>query len=484
VTDPTGTYRYCSFTSGPTLLLRHLGRMLTGMHLLVVGLIGLLAAGCSEPLVRNDLDAIKARGELVFITRNNATCYYEGPYGPTGFEYELVKAFADHLGVKVRPLVIEEEAEMVAALRRGAADLIAAGFPFGKQAARLVTLGPGYYKITQLVVGRRGGPEIRKIQDLGDDPIWITGSSNRLELLKQLQIDHPRLNWQTLNEYSSEELLQMVWNRALPLAMVDSTMVAMNRRYFPELMTRLEMGQPQDLAWAIHPQSRHLLAAVRSWFAQQSTQDKIKGLTEHYYSHLEDFDYVDLIRFRERIGKRLPQYRTYFEEAAAKYSLDWQLVAAQAYQESHWDPGAISFTGVRGIMQLTQDTAKTLGVQDRMAVKETIFAGTRYLARLHRMLDDEIPEPDRTFMALAAYNIGFGHLRDARKLAMRLNKPANTWYGVRAVLPLLRQKKYYQTVERGYARGDEAVQYVDRIRTYHRILNNVLAPPPVIEFGG
>jgi membrane-bound lytic murein transglycosylase F len=266
--------------------------------------------------------------------------------------------------------------------------------------------------------------------------------------------------------------------------MVDSTMVAMNRRYFPELMTRLEMGQPQDLAWAIHPQSRHLLAAVRSWFAQQSTQDKIKGLTEHYYSHLEDFDYVDLIRFRERIGKRLPQYRTYFEEAAAKYSLDWQLVAAQAYQESHWDPGAISFTGVRGIMQLTQDTAKTLGVQDRMAVKETIFAGTRYLARLHRMLDDEIPEPDRTFMALAAYNIGFGHLRDARKLAMRLNKPANTWYGVRAVLPLLRQKKYYQTVERGYARGDEAVQYVDRIRTYHRILNNVLAPPPVIEFGG
>ena len=460
---------------------RSFSRVLTGM---LVCLLGLLAGGCDEPLVRNDLEALKSRAELVFITRNNATCYYEGPYGPTGFEYDLVKAFAEHLGVKVRPVVVEEEAEMVAALHRGEADLIAAGLPFGHQSAQLVALGPGYYKITQLLVGRRGGPEIRKIEEVGDNTIWMTGSSTRLDLLKQLGSTHPGLNWQTLSEFSSEELLQMVWNRTVPLALVDSTIMAMNQRYYPELLIRLQLGQPQDLAWATHPHRRHLMAAVRSWFALPSTQDRIKGLNEHYYSHLEDFDYIDLVRFRERIGNRLPQYRRFFEEAAALYALDWQLVAAQAYQESHWDPEAVSFTGVRGIMQLTQDTAKTVGVKDRLAVKETILGGTRYLARLHRMLDDQIPEPDRTFMALAAYNIGFGHLRDARKLAMRLNKPANTWYGIRAVLPLLRQKKFYTTLERGYARGDEAVQYVDRIRTYHRVLNNTLSPPLVVDFEG
>ncbi len=468
----------CKRTAQDSLSWRS-GRLLKGVLIVLLALM----AGCEGPLVRNDLEALKARGELVFITRNNAACYYEGPYGPTGFEYDLAKAFADHLGVKVRPLVIEEEAEMVAALHRGEADLIAAGLPFGKQSARLVPLGPGYHKIRQLLIGRRGGPEIRKIEELGDHTIWMTGSSTRLDLLRDLKGAHSGLNWQIMSDFSSEELLQMVWNRAVPLALVESTTVSMNQRYYPELTIRLQLGEPQDLAWAVHPQNRHLMAAVRAWFALPATQDRIKGLNEHYYSHLQDFDYVDLVRFRERIANRLPQYRQHFEEAAALYALDWQLVAAQAYQESHWDPNAVSFTGVRGIMQLTQDTAKTIGVQNRLAVKETIFGGTRYLARLHRMLDDQIAEPDRTFMALAAYNIGFGHLRDARRLAMRLNKPADTWYGIRGVLPLLRQKKFYTTLERGYARGDEAVQYVDRIRTYHRILNNTLAPPAA-DFGG
>jgi membrane-bound lytic murein transglycosylase F len=447
-------------------------------------LTGTLSAGCQERLFLNDLEALKARGELVFITRNNATCYYEGPYGPSGFEYDLVKAFADHLGVTPRTLVIEEEAEMVSALRSGKADIIAAGFPFGPRSAQLLALGPGYIKVSQQVIGRRGGPEIRKVEDLAGNAIWTTGSSIRLELLNGLKNDNPRLAWEIHSEYSAEELLQMVWKNSVPLAVIESTTMAMNQRNFPELVVRMELGENQELAWGIDPHKRKLVAEIRNWFDRQETQEKIKGLTVHYYSHLEDFDYVDLVHYRERIATRLHHYQRHFEEAARTYGLDWQLVAAQAYQESHWDPDATSFTGVRGIMQLTQDTAKTLGVQNRMAVKETIFAGTRYLARLHRMIDSEIREPDRTYMALAAYNIGFGHLRDARRLAMRLEQPANSWYGVRAVLPLLRQKKYYTTLERGYARGDEAVQYVDRIRTYHNVLVNTLSAENGTNGGG
>jgi len=446
--------------------------------------IGLWVASCDKPLFLNDLEAIKARGELIVITRNNSICYYEGPQGPTGFEYDLAKAFADHLGVALRPLVIEDEADMITALRNGQADLIAAGIPFGKRSTRLLALGPGYLEVKQEVVGRRGGSAINDISELSDSSIWITSNSARIEALNALKVKYADLSWQTLSDYSSEELLQMVWNRSLPLTIVDSNMFAMNRRYYPELVVHFDVGHARKLAWAMHPQNRQLQKEVVHWFAKSETQDLIQSLKDYYFSHLEDFDYVDLARYRRRIQQRLPKYQAHFQEAAQLYGLDWQLVAAQAYQESHWNPRAKSFTGVRGIMMLTQETAKTLGLKNRLEAKDSIFAGAQYLAKLHQMIGDEVSEPDRTLMALAAYNLGFGHLQDARTLADRLGKTSNTWPGVRSVLPLLQKKKYYSSLPNGYARGSEAVQYVDRIRTYHKVLIMALLPDGALGIGG
>jgi membrane-bound lytic murein transglycosylase F len=439
-------------------------------------LVGVLVSSCNKPLILNDLEVIKARGELTFITRNSITCYYEGPHGPTGFEYELVKAFADHLGVKIRPLIIEDEADMIEALRSGKADIIAAGIPFGRRAARLLTLGPGYLDVQQQVVGRRDGTIPNDISDLSGSVIWMTHSSDRVEILNAIKAKGVEIPWKTLPEISSEELLRLVWKRSLPTTMVESHILAMNRRYYPELMVYFSLGTPKKLAWAIHPQSRRLYQEVTRWFAKTETKKFIAGLTDFYFSHLEAFDYVDLVRFRQRIQKRLPKYRSYFKEASAKYGLDWQLVAAQAYQESHWNPRAKSFTGVRGMMMLTLDTAKTLGLTNRLEAKDSIFAGTHYIARLHRLVGDDVLEPDRTLLALAAYNLGFGHLEDARILAQRLGKSSDSWSGVRSVLPLLEKKKYYRALKHGYARGYEAVQYVDRIRTYHKVLTMAMRP--------
>jgi membrane-bound lytic murein transglycosylase F len=447
-------------------------------------LVGLWITGCDRPLFLNDLEAIKARGELIFITRNNSICYYEGPQGPAGFEYDLAKGFADYLGVNLRPLVIEDEAEMITALRNGQADLIAAGTPFGKQPARFLALGPGYLEVKQVVVGRRGGAEVNDIQSLSDSSIWITSNSARIEALNALKIKNANLSWQTLSDYSTEELLQMVWNRSLPLTVVDSNTLAMNRRYYPELVAHFDVGNPIKLAWAIHPQNRQLQREVVHWFSQADTQNLVQGLKDYYFSHLEDFDYVDLARYRRRIRLRLPKYQVHFKEAARQYGLDWQLVAAQAYQESHWNPRAKSFTGVRGIMMLTRETAKILGLKNRLEAKESIFAGAQYLAKLHQMIGDQVSEPDRMLMALAAYNLGLGHLQDARTLAARMGKPDNTWHGVRTVLPLLQKKKYYSSLPNGYARGTEAVQYVDRIRTYHKVLIMALLPDGSFGIGG
>jgi membrane-bound lytic murein transglycosylase F len=448
----------------------------------VAGTVWLSA--CNQTLVRDDLEAVKARGELVLITRNNSACYYEAAHGPAGFEYELAKAFADHLGVRLRLVIMEDEADMVETLLQGKADLVAAGLPFGRLSARMVALGPGYMDVQTQVVGRRGGPAIDREQDLAHTPIWVTGNSASLDELNTIKNEFGGLSWQILSEYSSEEMLQLVWNQSVPLTVVESTTVKMNRRFYPDLVVHLTLGEPQQLRWAMNPQSRRLQRAVANWFATPAAKAAIGSLNAHYFGHLEQFDYVDIQRYRRRIDHLLPKYQAHFEEAASKHGLDWQLVAAQAYQESHWNPKAISFTGVRGIMMLTQDTAKTLGLKDRLAEAASIHAGTRYLARLHRLLGDEIQEPDRMLMALAAYNIGFGHLQDARELVRRLGKPADSWVSVREVLPLLQQKKYYRTLTHGYARGTEAVQYVDRIRTYHRVLNMAMAPSGLKSIGG
>jgi len=454
-------------------------------RLLIVALYCTVAlAACEGAFLRNDLEVLKSRGELVLITRNNESCYYEAAHGPAGFEYELAKQFADHLNLRIRTLLIEDEAQMVEALLQGKGDIIAAGAPFGRPAARMVALGPGYLDVNAQVVGRRGGPAVTGAKDLLQTPLWVSGSSASFDRLKSLKQEHADLRWQTLSEYSSEEMLQLVWNQSVPLTIVESNTMAMNRRFYPELVVHFTVGETRKLRWAMNPSDKHLQRAVSQWFAMLSSQETVASLVSHYYSHLEDFDYVDLTRYRRRIFDRLPKYQTYFEEAASRNGLDWQLVAAMAYQESHWNPLAVSFTGVRGIMMITEGTAKTLGLKDRLAEKEAIYAGTRYLAQLHRSIGDEVPEPDRTLMALAAYNLGFGHLKDARELTAELGRSGNSWSAVRETLPLLHKKKYYQKLPHGYARGTEAVQYVDRIRTYHKILNMALAPEGLKNFGG
>lgn len=427
-------------------------------------------AGCEFLGPRNELEAIKDRGELRVITRNNATCYYEGPHGATGFEYDLARAFAEHLGVKLKLVVTDNFHDIVPTVLEGAADIIAAGFTATEYRKQRLAFGPGYLEVQQQVVGRRAGPIVRKVKDLVDHKLWINPGTSYEERLLKLKEQYPALSWQSVSGYETEELLEMVWKGVVPLTIADSNIVAVNRRYYPQLVIHFAIEEGQQLAWAVHPDHHRLLDAVTDWFSSPETFALLRRLRQHYYEHLKVFDYVDLVQYHRRVRHRLPRYREHFEKAAEHFGLDWRLVAAQAYQESHWNPMAESFTGVRGLMMLTRNTAEDLGVESRLDPRQSIFGGVCYLARLHERIGDEVEEPDRTYMALAAYNVGWGHLKDARFLAESMGKDPNTWQNVRSTLPLLRQKKFYRTLPHGYARGTEPVRYVDRIRTYYRIL--------------
>jgi membrane-bound lytic murein transglycosylase F len=218
-----------------------------------------------------------------------------------------------------------------------------------------------------------------------------------------------------------------------------------------------------------------LQAAVESWFEGFNTSGELAVLQERYYGFVELFDYVDTRRFIARIRSRYPKFEQYFVEAADKYGLPPMMLAAQAYQESHWRANARSPTGVRGIMMLTLTTARAMGVNSRLDPRQSIFGGARYMNKLlNDRFEDEVAEPDRSWLALAAYNVGRGHLHDAQTLAREQGLNPYLWSDVKQVLPLLSDKRYYSKLKYGYARGSEPVRYVQRIRDYQLILENEL----------
>ena len=250
--------------------------------------------------------------------------------------------------------------------------------------------------------------------------------------------------------------------------------MAINRRYYPELSVRFDISEPEILAWVLPKSAEGLQDAVNDWFDDIEEDDTLQKLIDKYYGFIEVFDYVDIRSFKRRIYSHLPKYKKYFQQAAKRYMFDWQLLAAMSYQESHWNPYAKSPTGVRGIMMLTLPTANEVKVKSRLNPEQSIWGGARYLRNMAGRLPDAIQEPDRSYMALAAYNVGYGHLMDGRELAKRLNKNPDSWSELAEVLPLLARKHYYKTLTHGYARGYEPVTYVKRIRDYQDILEKEL----------
>jgi len=436
----------------------------------ILSLMLLGGVGCEQLSIRNALDVIKARGELRVLTRENGTCYYKTPSGPAGLEYELAKAFADHLGVKLTLVVTENYSDMVPALLRGEADIIAAGFAVTERLKSHLAFGPPYMEVTPQVVGRRGGPSPRAISEFIGQSLWVNAGTSYEELLREQKAQHPELSWFSVPGYEAEELLEMVARGIIPLTVADSNVVASIQSYHPQIVGLFPLAERAQLAWAMDRHSRELHSTVHQWFERPETAAFLQRLKQYYYGHLGLFNYVDVATYQRKVRELLPKYRRHFEAAGKRYGLDWRLVAALAYQESQWDPEAESYTGVRGLMMLTQKTADEMGVSSRLDPLEAIFAGARYFAHLHKRVGATVTESDRTYMALAAYNVGWGHLEDARTLARRLGKNPNVWPVVRSTLPLLRKQKFYETLPHGYARGAEPVRFVDCIKRYYSIL--------------
>lgn len=424
----------------------------------------------------NLLKQIQRNGELIVITRNSPTTYYQGPDGPTGFEYDLVKMFAEHLGVKLKIITPDNLDEIFSLLETHKAHLAAAGLTVTKARMKRVRFGPGYQEITEQLIYNNQKNKPDSIADILDGRLDVVAHSSHVESLLKLKKQYPSLHWTTHDDMESEELLQQVNDQEIDYTVADSNEVALNQRFLLELRVAFDISKPRQLAWAFpKDQDSSLYDRAMVFFYNSLKNGDITQLIERHYGHVTKFDYVGSRIYLRHIATRLSKYKKIYQQAAEKHDINWKLLAAMGYQESHWNPRAISPTGVRGIMMLTLETAAHMGIKNRLDPRSSIMGGAKYLARIRDRFSEHIKEPDRTWFALAAYNVGYYHVEDARKIARQLGKDPDTWVGLRQALPLLSKKKWYRNTRYGYARGWEPVKYVENIRHYYDLLDYELS---------
>lgn len=426
-----------------------------------------LLAGCTR------LDPPEQLGELVVAIRNTPG-YFQEDEG-TGFEHDLVDLFARELGVKVRFVVTRDHAELLAQLKRGKVHFAAvtvAGDAAAMDPAAGIRLSSPLRKAGQLLVQQADSIPLDQVDDLKGKTVEVLAGSPQEAGLQKMNGLLPKFALLAQSGMTEIDLLERVSQHKSELAATDASHFEIAQNYFPNLQVAQELPGSVNFAWAFPLEGDAALFEKAQAFISRVGQDgTMARINDRYFGHIRRINHIGISDFLERIGTLLPHYRRDFLSAQEVTGIDWRLLAALAYQESAWDPLATSFTGVRGIMMMTEDTADSLHVSNRLDPKQSIAAGAKYLADLINQLPAKVKEPDRTWMGLAAYNLGQGHLNGARAIALGLKKDPDSWYEMKQVLPLLARPKYYERLKSGRGRGGEAVIMVENVRTYYDILS-------------
>tara|TARA_R110002096_G_scaffold23031_1_gene73510 strand:+ start:316 stop:1704 length:1389 start_codon:yes stop_codon:yes gene_type:complete len=439
------------------------------LRTVTIATIAALIGTCSSP--PPILDQVLETGELRVVTRDSPTAYTIGPNGPSGPEFDLVQAFADDLGVA---LVIEPVAsisEVLPKLISGEAHMAAAGLSITESRREYLNFGHPYEAVDVHLIYKLGTGKPRSLEDVIGRSIEVMAGSSHVDILASLQQSYPELNWVENADIEVAQLMTKVAMGEIDFTVADSPDFDIQRHFYPDLRIALDLDVSDPVAWGFPKDNADsLLARADDFLIRSNRNGLLAQVHDRYYGYTKKFDYVGTRNFIRHYRNRLPRYREMFEQAGAEWGVDWRLLAAIGYQESHWRAQAVSPTGVRGIMMLTRATAEYLGLDDRRDPASSISGGAEYFARQTERIADTVAEPDRTWMALAAYNVGFNHIKDARTIVEWQGGDPDTWLHISEALPLLSQRKWYSRVPYGYARGWEPVLYVNNIRAYYNIL--------------
>lgn len=440
------------------------------MRLLIIISLATLIGTCSSP--PPILDQVLDTGMLRVVTRDSPTAYTISPSGPSGPEFDLAQAFADELGVTLFIEPVASISEILPKIVSGEAHMAAAGLSITDSRREYLNFGYPYETVDVHLIYKLGTGRPRSLDDLPGRTIEVMAGSSHVDLLSSIQdTTHPTISWSENADIEVAELMTKVAMGEIDFTVADSPDFNIQRHFYPDLRIALDLVIGDPIAWAFRKETADtLLSRADAFLIQANRSGFLAQVHERYYGYTKKFDYVGTRTFIRHFENRLPRYRAMFEDAGDEWGVDWRLLAAIGYQESHWRSQAVSPTGVRGIMMLTRATADFLGLKDRLDPESSIFGGARYFARQTERIADTVTEPDRTWMALAAYNVGFNHIKDARTIIEWQGGNPDAWLDMGETLPLLSQRKWYSRVPYGYARGWEPVIYVNNIRAYYNIL--------------
>lgn len=421
------------------------------------------------PEAPKKLDRIKKQGKITMITDNSAVSYYIYRDAPMGFEYELAKEFAKYLGVELE-IITPGWGSMFDSLNKGEGDFIASGLTITEERENFLLFSQPYMAIQQKFIHHKLKFDIKDLSQLAERTIHVrkgTSYQERLEELKESGID---IDIRLLPNIATDEIIRMVSEKEIKYTIADSNIALLNRRYYPDIMIGMSIQEGESLGWAVKKEDRELCEQINLFFKKAEETGTFGKIYEKYYGHMEVFDYFDLKKFHERITTRLPKYKKTIIRESKKYGFDWRMIAAVVYQESHFNAMAESRTGVRGLMQVTKTTAKQMGIENRLEPEQSLKAGIKYLDIQYKKFKEIKNHHQRLLFALASYNVGYGHIRDAQKIAEAQGLDKNKWTSLKQTLPLLSKRQYYKNTKYGYARGREPVQYIKNILIYYDIL--------------
>jgi len=426
----------------------------------------LLLPGCDW--LRSDrLEEIRARGELRVATLNSPTTYFIGSEGPEGLEFELAERFATSLGVKLVIVTASDRAGLRAAIKDDRADLAAAQLSWSSPWRNIALHSESYSDSPLFWVYNRSKPRPKTPAEIAKLKMVIledSAESNYLE--SRARKEFAGYKWTVLPRSLGLDPLELVASGRADVTLMDGREFAAERVIHPNVDVAFPLPQQRPLYWMVRKDGRDLLEAVNRFLAGEREATRIPTLSIEALSAPPRLPTANADQLAIDLEVRLPELRPHFEEAAVESGLPWTLIAAVGYQESMWKADARSPHGAQGLMMIMPRTARSLGLSDPFDARENIRAGARYLAELRGRIPGRIGEPDRTWMAIAAYNMGTGHLEDARVLTARQGGNPDLWVDVRARLTLLEEEFWYLQMKNGYARGWETQLMVDRVQQY------------------
>lgn len=427
-----------------------------------------------QVMYTDDLDGLKERGRLRVITRNNAATYFIHRGVQLGFEFELMSKFAAQQGLRLELVIPPSHQDLIPWLREGRGDVIAAAMTMNEQRSRQASFSEPYMLVDEVVVVRTDNDSISSAHDLAGRTVHVRASSSFYQTLKTMQESVGGITVETVpEEMETEEILAALDEGIWDITLCDENLLQVEQAYGRNLKAAFTV-KGTELVWGVRKENSQLLAALDVFIKQEYRGLFYNMMKQRYF---EDSRTIAKARDPNRadLSGQLSPYDDSIKKYADQYGFDWRLIVAQMYQESRFNPRLKSWAGAQGLMQIMPRTAEQLGVGDIRQPDNGIHGGIKYLDQMMKRFDLTIPQEERIRFALAAYNVGYEHVADARRLAVRMGWSPDLWFDhVEKAMLLLQEPEYYKTARYGFCRGGQPVHYVHAIQDRYEAYIDVL----------